>query len=287
MKGGALLSLSVVFAVVGAANGQILATSARQLSEGSLRIETFYQGTQGQTVRFNVGNAGNCTAQGGLSFGCANSSQVDAKGNGGMGVMKVTYQPWESFQYYGSVGVGDFALSVPSATVNNTLTGDNPGIMATFGMKAVIEPDTDYTPAVAIDASLSNTRYWFNREEAGPEAGGGPTGINQVLELWQYQVAVEASHVFKISDNGGAPIDQQHPISLSNFVLEPYGGVKWQRTQSDLHDLQAGSHAGGQYDLVTPFLGLRIPAYAHETFFAEATFVGGYQYAGGMEIRFR
>lgn len=287
VKGGALF-LGVVFAVVGTASGQILATSARQIGEGSLRIQAFYQGTQDQKIRFAPGNPGNgvCIASGTAgAFACSNSGQVDAKGNGGMGVVKLTYQPWESFQYYAAVGVGDYTLSIPSVTVNNVLTGDNPGIMATFGMKAVISPDTDYTPAVAIDASLTNTHYWFNRQDSG--APSGPASINQVLELWQYQLAVEASHIFKISDNGGAPIDKEHPISISNFVVEPYGGVKWTRTQADLHDLQSGGHTGGQLDLVHPFVGVRLPVYAHETFFAEASFVDEYQYAAGMEIRFK
>lgn len=288
-KGGALLSVGVVFAVVGAASGQLLATSARQLSEGSLRLETFYQGTQDRTIRFDVGNpgAGTCTAQGGLQFGCATSSRVDAKGSGGMGVVKLTYQPWETLQYYGSVGVGDFTLNVPSATVNNHLTGDNPGIMATFGVKAVIQPDTDYTPAIALDGSISDTHYWFNREEVGPQAGGGPASINETLNLWQYQVALEVSHVFKFSDNWGGPVDKQHPISVRNFALEPYGGVKWVKTQADLHDLQNGGHTGGQIDVVSPFVGARFPLYEHETLFVEASFVEGYQYAGGMEIRFK
>ena len=71
------------------------------------------------------------------------------------------------------------------------------------------------------------------------------------------------------------------------FKIEPYFGLKWTRIQSDLKDFQTGSHAGGQEDAASPFVGVRLPVYDHESLFAEADFVNGYQYAGGLEIRFK
>ena len=63
--------------------------------------------------------------------------------------------------------------------------------------------------------------------------------------------------------------------------------MKWTRVQADLKDLGDGSHAGGQTDMVTPFLGFAVPVEEHEAFFAEASFVGGYHYGGGLELRFK
>ena len=60
-----------------------------------------------------------------------------------------------------------------------------------------------------------------------------------------------------------------------------------QPIQADLNDLQAGSRAGGQQDAISPFVGVRLPLYGHEGLFAEASFVHGTQYAGGLEIRFK
>jgi hypothetical protein len=56
---------------------------------------------------------------------------------------------------------------------------------------------------------------------------------------------------------------------------------------TDLKDLGDGSHAGGRTDVVSPFLGLSIPAEDHAAFFARASFVGGLRYGGGVELRFK
>ena len=126
-----------------------------------------------------------------------------------------------------------------------------------------------------------------------PATGPSAQNIDQRLDLMQYQVAVEASHVFTLQD-ADAKADEKEAemaglaaLTGQGFKLEPYGGVKWVRIQSDLKDLSDGSHTGGQQDTVTPFLGLRIPFSKNEGLFAEAQFVGGYAYAGGMELRFR
>src|SRR5438093_1151255 len=82
---------------------QMLASSARQLSVGSLKLVGYYQGTQGQTHTFSP-RGGACSAVGGVSFACDQNGDVDAEGSGGMGLMKLIYQPWEGLQYYGSLG---------------------------------------------------------------------------------------------------------------------------------------------------------------------------------------
>lgn len=263
-----------VLVFVSSAASQPLATSARQLPPGSLKLLTYYQGVQDQTIRFAVRGTGGCVtaAPSSINFGCDTAGDIDAEGHGGMGVVKLVWQPWDSLQYYGSFGVGDYTLRVPSTTLVNALTGDNPGLSGTVGIKWVFYPDTVVTPALALDASITRTRYTFNRIYPGGVPGQDQR-VNQSLDLWQYQVAVETSHLFTIEEK---------------YKLEPYGGLKWIRTRSDLLDRQTGSHAGGQLDTVTPFVGLRIPAFEHEAFFAEASqFLEGYQYAAGLELRFK
>jgi len=281
---GALLLLE------GSVEAQNLNTSARQLPQGSLKVSAYYQGEQDQALNFNVNNSGSCSSpNGSVGFGCDQSGSVEAKGHGGQGLVKMVYQPWDSFQYYAVGGLGSYSLNVPSTTITNQLTGDTPGWILGAGVKAVLAADTQFTPAIAVDASLTHSQYAFNRRFPG---GGSPTqnnDVNQQLGLWQYQVAIEASHLFTIVDAVTKQEQKETGLALVNpsIKLEPYGGVKWTRTQADLHDLQDGSHAGGQQDTISPFVGLRIPAYDHEAFFAEASFVDGYVYSGGMEIRFK
>jgi hypothetical protein len=257
------------------AGAQLLASTARQSSSGSLKFLGYYQGVQNQTLNFNTNDSGTCKA-GVATFACGQSGTTETKGDGGAGMLKIVYQPWDRLQYYAMYGVGDYSLAVPSTTVTNVLTGDSPGQIYGFGVKASIVPDTIVaaeglpSPAISLDVSVVRSLYHFNRRFPG--GAPGLNNIDQRLTLMTYQFAVEASHLFSLD---------------ANWKLEPYGGVKWTRVQSDLKDLGDGSHAGGQTDTVSPFLGLRVPVEEHEALFAEASFVDGYHYGGGLELRFK
>lgn len=283
------MSLAALF-LAGPASAQLLGTTARQLPKGSLKILTYYQGVQEQALNFNIVGSRVCTAappSGGVTFACGQGGDVEVKGDGGAAMLKVVYQPWESLQYYAAFGVGDYSLSVPSNTITNRMTGDRPGTLMTAGLKAVLYPDTQFTPAIAFDASISRSSYKFNRTFPGGTPGV-KGNIDQRLELMRYQFAVETSHTFTLKDADEKADEKDSGISLKNagIKLEPYGGVKWARVQSDLKDLIDGSHSGGKQDSVSPFLGVRIPFSKNEGLFAEASFVDGYQYGAGLEVRF-
>jgi hypothetical protein len=267
------LTVVLAFAAFPAA-AQIFGTSARQASSGSLKLLAYYQGVNDQSVNFSIAGSGACTAappNGAVTFACGASGDIEANGSGGAGLVKLVWQPWERFQYYALFGKGNYTLSVPSATVTNVLTGDNYGLIYGAGFKASIVPDTLVTPAIALDLSLTRSDYNFNRRFPGGTPGVSGD-INQRLVLMTYQFGVESSHLFVLDEH---------------WKLEPYGGIKWMRVEADLKDLIDGSHAGGKQDTVSPFLGLRVPIEDHETFFAEASFVNGYQYGGGLELRFK
>ncbi|MEK7383177.1 MAG: hypothetical protein AAB262_07810, partial [Elusimicrobiota bacterium] len=123
----------------------------------------------------------------------------------------------------------------------------------------------------ALDLGIARSLYDFNRRFPGG-VPGADNDIDQRLELVRYQLAVESSHLFILDEH---------------WKLEPYGGIKWTRVQADLKDLVDGSHAGGQKDTVTPFFGFRVPIEDHEAFFAEASFIDGYHYGAGLELRFK
>jgi hypothetical protein len=97
--------------------------------------------------------------------------------------------------------------------------------------------------------------------------------VNQRLDMMQFHVALQASHLFKFEG--------------TRWSVEPHGGLKWMRNQAWLKDAQGGGRAGGIQDTVTPFLGLNIPLFEKEALFAEASFVNGVQYSAGLNIRFR
>ncbi len=256
------------------AGAQILGSTARQASSGSLKFLAYYQGASDQNLNFSVDASGLCTAappSGGVAFACNSSGDVEAKGSGGAGLVKVEWQAAERFAFYAVAGAGDYSVKVPSVTVENTLSGDKLGVIFGGGLKASIVPDTIVNPAIALDLSIMRSHYNFNQITPGGTPGIN-NGFSQALDLTTYQVAVETSHLFDID---------------KNWKLEPYGGVKWTRVQADLKDLASGVHAGGQKDTGTPFLGLRVPAEDRIALFAEASFMDGLHYGGGMELRFK
>ncbi|UPT73937.1 MAG: autotransporter outer membrane beta-barrel domain-containing protein [Elusimicrobiota bacterium] len=268
----AVFCLMSAFAALPAA-AQILGTTARQSPSGSLKFLAYYQGVSDQNLNFSVDSSARCNAAppSAASFPCASSTDVETKGSGGAGLVKIVWQAAERFALYATVGTGDYSIKVPSTTASNVISGDKNGIIYGAGLKASIVPDTIVNPAIALDLGITRSHYNFNRINPGGTPGIG-NGFSQSLDLTTYQVAVETSHLFEID---------------SNWKLEPYGGVLWRRVQADLKDLAGGGHAGGHKDTGTPFLGLRIPAEDRIAFFAEASFVDGTQYGGGLELRFK
>lgn len=256
------------------AAAQLLGTTARQSSSGSLKFLAYYQGVADQSVNFAVSGSGVCTAappNGGVAFACGGTENIEAKGSGGAGMLKASYQVAERFELYATFGTGDYSLKVPSTTVENTLSGDKLGLIYGAGFKASVVPDTVVNPGIALDLSITRSHYNFNRISPGGTPGIN-NGFSHRLTLMTYQVAVETSHLFVVDEN---------------WKLEPYGGLKWTRVQADLKDLAGGGSAGGQQDTGSPFIGLRVPAEDRIAFFAEAAFVNGTQYGGGLELRFK
>lgn len=267
-----LWALVALLGLSGTAGAQALGTSSAQLKAGSWKALVYYQGVQDQALGFAVAGSGVCiaSAASSVSFPCGSTGETKGEGSGGAVLLKLVFQPYESLQYYLSAGAGNYSLRVASVSVVNSLTGERPGFLYGAGVKAVLVPDTLSAPGAALDASLSWQRYYFNELQPGRTAA--QTQIDQRLDLLQTQVALETGHLFK-------------PLGWSVGV-EPYGGVKWVRSQAWLKDLAGGGRVGGIKDTATPFLGVGLPVYEKEGFFAEASFLGGIQYAAGLNIRF-
>ena len=253
------------------ASAQLLATTARQASSGSLKMLVYAQGAEGQLLNFSVTDTAVCMTPSGTPFTCGQAKDVEAKASHIAPMFKLAWQAHQYVELYANVGVlENFTLDVPSTTVAHRLTTDRRGFSYGGGMKASIVPDTMVTPAVALDFSVTRAEQDFNRRSPGL-ASGTPDSIEQRLELTTYQLAVEFSHLF----------------TTRGWKLEPYGGIKWVRADATLTDLADGDRVRGWKDRVTPFAGLRVPFMTNGAFLAEGSFVGGYQYGAGVEYRFR
>ncbi len=269
-----IAALSAVIFFVGKSHAEPLGASARQLPARSLKLTGYYRGVQGQDLTFSVGGSGACSTPAGgalpaVPFTCDSTGQVPAEGSGQAAVAKLMWQPYDNVQYYLTLGTGRYSLHVASLTSVTSLTGDKPGWIYGIGGKALIFPESIASTALAVDASATWEKYWFNRSQ--PQARAALTNVKDRLDLMKLQLALEASRRFEF---GG------------RWKAEPYGGLKWVRTQAWLKDLDTGDRFGGIEDAVSPFLGLSLPFSDNESLWGEASFVGGYEYAAGLAVKF-
>lgn len=266
-----LCALSAVIFFAGKSHAEPLGASARHLPARSLKLNVYYRGVQDQNLNFAVGSSGVCISSPNspVTFPCGATGNTPAEGSGQAAVLRVTYQPYDNLQYYASFGAGKYALNIASITTTSTLTGDLPGFLWGAGIRGLLFPESIVTPALAIDGSVGWERYSFNRNSSGVTAA--QVNVKDRLDLMRLQLALEVSRRFKVEER---------------LTLEPYGGVKFVRSQAWLKDLNSGDRFGGIEDSVTPFAGLNIPLGDNESLWGEAAFVGGYEYAAGLAVRF-
>lgn len=266
------LSAVIFFAVK--AGAEPIAASARQSAARSLKFAGYYRGTQAEDLTFAVGGSGACSPANvailpAPVFACGSTGETAAEGSGQAAVLKVSYQPFDNVQYYATLGTGRYSLSVASVSATTSLTGDKPGWIYGAGLRGLLFPDTIASAALAVDASVTAERYWFNRSQ--PQVTPAAVNVKDRLDLLRLQLAIEASRRFDLD---------------GRWKAEPYGGLKWVRTQAWLKDLDTGDRFGGIEDAVRPFLGISLPFSDNENLFGEVSFVKGIEYAAGLAVRF-
>jgi hypothetical protein len=254
------LSSVAVLLFTGVSGAQMLGTSARQMAAKSWKGMLFYQGVHRQDLDFDVAGNGICNTKAngtGVAFACGQPGTARVHGTGTALIFKAVRQVHDGgLQFYGWAGAGDYDIYQGTTPVVQTHMVDRGGFLGGVGAKLVLWPETIVTPAIALDGNFGWQRYFGELR----------------LDILQYQMAVEASRRFAVPD--------------TRLTLEPYGGVKWLRTHAWLRDIGSGVRIGGMKDAVTPFLGLSLPFHDKESLFAEASFVNGIHYAGGLSIAF-
>ncbi len=263
-------ALCAVYFFAGLAYAEPLGLTARQQPSRSLKMVGYYRGAQDQDLTFSVGGSGTCkNPTAAVAFPCDATGDTPAQGSGQAAVLKVLYQPFDNLQYYATLGTGRYALAISSLSATTSLTGDLPGWIYGAGVRGLLFPDTIASAALAVDASVTMEKYWFSRSQPQPTAA--LVSVKDRLDLLKLQLALEASRRFEFD---------------GRWKAEPYGGLKWVRTQAWLKDLDSGNRFGGIKDAVTPFLGINLPFSDNESLFGEASFVNGYEYATGLTVKF-
>lgn len=247
------------------ARGEVSMASARQSSEKTLVLIPFYQETFEQNFLLKAAGTGLAQGKGGLGFyQSQTATEIEGKQRRGTFFLKLAGQPWENLQYYGAVGIGNSSVDIPSATVTSTLHGDYPGMTYLAGIRSNIFPETEVTPAVSLDMGFSWSRFYFNSMD---QHSAGTRDADIRFDTYEYHLGFSASRRFG--------------------DWEPYGGVKLIRRQARLKDLSSGEKVGGARDYASPFAGIKLPLSKREYFVAEMTFLDGFRFAAGLEIKLK
>jgi len=219
--------------------------SAYQISKGNFRGIVYYSSFENKPS-FKIRKENNPV------YGILGEteSEISCTGKGSNAVLKVLFNPFEGFAWWGKIGSSEYTLEVPSYSVTNKFEVDIPGIIAGFGLRYQVFPETIVNPGICLDFGMTASEYKFRKFSVD---GGSKRIINDRFENIEGQVALILSKKYK--------------------HFEPYGGAKVFRNFVRITDEESLSKSEGYKDQISVFFGTKIRVYKMEWFILEYSFV--------------
>ncbi|MFN3966271.1 MAG: hypothetical protein ACK4JE_01040 [Endomicrobiia bacterium] len=177
-------------------------------------------------------------------------SEISCSGKGEHTLLKVLFNPFEGFVWWGKLGSSNYTLEVPSYSVTNKFEVDGPGIIAGFGLRYQIFPETIVNPGICLDFGISASEYKFKKFSVDGDTKGI---INNRFESIEGQFAFILSKRYK--------------------KFEPYFGAKVFRNFIKMVDGESLSSVEGVKDNISVFCGTKIRVYKMEWFILEGSFL--------------
>lgn len=234
---------------------------ASQVQKGGASFALYWSQSE-QDISLQVDSRDRITV-GNNSFFSNVTSDFGCKGRARSLLVKAEFNPFDGFYYWLKAGSGSYELEIPSWTVKNTLSGQNYGSVAGFGMRSQLFPDTIVTPGVALELGGTYSSYEMDvfRQDASAKQA-----IADRLELFEAQ---------------GACI-----VSKKMRKFEPYGGIKVFRTYAVLTDRVNMSSVSGGKDSAGIFAGTRLYVRPKEALTLEGNFIGETSFSLGLNMDF-
>ncbi len=188
-------------------------------------------------------------------------TEISCTGKGEISGIKVLFNPFDGFVWWGKLGSCNYILEVPSYSVANKFELDRPGLLVGFGLRYQIFPETIVNPGMCLDFGLTVSEYKFKKFSVD---GSSREIINNRFETIEGQTAFLLSKRYKI--------------------FEPYCGVKIFRSFSKITDCDFFSSVEGYRDNVSVFIGTKIRVKKFEWFVLEYSFIDETNIAIGIGI---
>lgn len=178
-------------------------------------------------------------------------------------VLKAAFRPRDGLMYFGKIGtVRGFELAYSSGSYTNRFQGEDSGFLWGFGFRWNITQDTPVSAAIAFEVSYQQAVV----DLEAFKSGGVTSSVNDRFLQDEFQGAVNLSKRFG--------------------TLQPYGGLKLLRIESNLKDGQTQGKISGSDNLVSPFVGFQWEVFEKEFLVLESSFVGEQRTTMGFRTNF-
>ncbi len=258
--------------IISGVNGTELVGSATQLGKQKVHAEIYYRHMARQDLSLAFGGSGSVNVNGStLTSTSLTEADIEGSGEGMMG--KVSVQPFDNgLRYYIVGGFGTYDLKVPSGSLSNTFSTDNPGMVIGGGIKYTLVPYTIVSPALSVDLSAVHSRYALTKFRSGDGKLTGDTGY--LLTIFEIQAALTLSKkfIFKLGDG--------------RATFDPYLGMKIIRNRVNADNLSTGSHQSGTKVGWAPFFGFKFKPFPLEGLVLEGSLFNETSASVGLTLGF-
>lgn len=265
--------MGLAVAGTGSVGATELMAPATQLGSKRLHTEVYYRRLAKQDLTITVGGTGAVSVRGSTITSSSSGADLEGEGSGNGVFAKITFQPFEGgLQYYVLGGGSDYTLKLPSGTYSNSYATSLPGFSIGGGVKYNLVPYTVVSPAVSVDFSAVHSRYKLTKFSSGDGKVVADTGYELTTLELQGALTASKKFVFDLGDHRAS--------------IDPYFGIKVQRTRANFDDLTTGDHFSGTKTGVAPFFGFKFKPFSYEGLVVEGSVLNELSASVGLTLGF-
>ena len=238
--------------------------TAAQVSKGSFRASLYYVDLDHKPT-ITVYKGGSKIQIGNEIFDYISQTEasIECRAKSNQEAVKVVFNPFGGFIWWGKIGSCDFTFDLPSANSIDRFENISQGIVVGLGLRYQVFPETIVTPGILMDFGFTTSENNIQKFSVDGVFAGI---VDSKLTTQETQAAFVLSKKIK--------------------NIEPFGGIKVRRDYLKFIDLSSLEYLDGYKDTVDVFLGLKIQIYHYESVMLEANFIGETSVALGLGIGF-
>ena len=245
--------------------GSELMTTADVLDTGGWRLSVYGRAVETEPV-LEVTSADNIqvpTTSGNSTIFSKTNAEIEMEAEYDVAIAALMFRPRDGLEYKIKLGqIRDYEISFASGNLTNAFRAQSEGILWGVGGRWRIKPGSIVSSAMSIDFNYTRAVINLDRFQSGTLVAA----TDQRIEQDEYQVSLNISRRWK--------------------RLEPFGGLKLNRTVTQLKDRVNKQKIRGTEEGVSPFIGLSVDVFERESFIVEVSFVDEEALSAGFNITF-